>query len=78
MNHVQQGELGTCDLCECSPGYMTKECPGTPLDPYQKERVGKGRLDFYNGQWFNTIKKPRCVGTMEQVIAFLQSELVSQ
>jgi hypothetical protein len=53
---------------------MLTECPGNPLTAYQKGRVGRGRLDYIDGDWKQKITVPRFVGSMEAVTAFLEAD----
>ncbi len=69
------GPEAVCDVCECTPGYLTTECPGFVLSAYQKCRVGRGRLDYQQGDWVEQIKVPRFAGTIEEVTAFLEAEV---
>ena len=72
--HDLRGTEKVCHLCECAPGYMLTECPGTPLTAYQKGKVGRGRLDYIEGEYVSTITVPRFVGTIEEVTAFLEAD----
>jgi hypothetical protein len=63
-----------CVKCESAPGHMLTECPGTVLTAYQKGRVGRGRLDYINGDWKQKITVPRAVGTMDEIIKFLEAD----
>jgi len=72
--HDLRGSEKVCHLCECAPGYMLTECPGVPLTEYQKGKVRRGRLDYIEGGYVSTVTVPRAVGSMDEIIKFLEAD----
>ena len=72
--HALKGTEGVCSICECEPNYMTQDCSGRVLTAYEKSRVGRGRLDYRDCGWVDKYPRPRFVGTIEEVTAFLLAE----
>lgn len=75
MYHNLVGAEQVCTTCECTPEYMLTDCPGIVLTAYQKERVGRGRLDYIDGAFIPKITIPRFIGDFNEVNAFLLREL---
>lgn len=51
QHEFKPGPVSVCKLCGSGTGELTRECPGHLVDPFIRQAVHKGSLDFYDGKW---------------------------
>lgn len=50
---ICEGGLGICVVCNAAEDELTKHCPGKYIEPYTRQKVAEGEIEYEYGWWFD-------------------------